>query len=385
MSRRIEGDMKKISCHRGVALITVMLMVALAAILATQMTTKLQLQLQKSINIESNNQAYWYAMGAEAFSQRVLVMSFDGEDDVTHLGQLWAQGENSYPVEYGDITGEITDLQSCFNLNALRSEGGSPLVSSANTASTSPTPTAGTSAAGTTTSPTTGTNATDTDTTGTATGNNTATQSMAKIASEALVRLIEDLDIENVSSFEAKDMVDALTDWLDDNDLVTNNGGAEDNDYSSLEHPYLAANNFLGSIKELRTVAHFTRAIIEDLKPYVCVIPNSRLHKVNVNTVDEEHSILLAALLDVTDNIAEEIISGRGEEGYQTIEDVFALPQLTALTLTNEIKQQLAVDSEYFKLKTKATFNDSYFFLNSIMKVENGNKINVISRTIGRD
>jgi len=380
MSRVIKGDMKKISSHRGVALITVMLMVALAAILATQMTTKLQLQLQKSINIESNNQAYWYAMGAEAFSKRVLVMSFDGEDDVTHLGQLWAQGENSYPVEYGDITGEITDLQSCFNLNALRTEGGNPLVSSAPTASPTPTPTTETSDEETATSPTTGTN-----TTGTAAGTNTATQNTAKIASEALVRLIEDLDIENVSSFEAKDMVDALTDWLDDNDIITNNGGAEDNDYSSLEHPYLTANHFLGSINELRTVAHFTRAIIEDLKPYVCVIPNSKLHKINVNTVDEEHSILLAALLDVTDNIAEEIISGRGEEGYQTITDVFALPQLTALTLTDEIKQQLAVDSEYFKLKTKATFNDSYFFLNSIMKVEDGSKINVISRTIGRD
>lgn len=361
--------MKNILCHRGVALITVMLMVALAAILATQMTAKLQLQLQKSINIESNQQAYWYAMGAEAFSRRVLTMSFDGEENVTHLGQLWAQGENSYPIEYGDITGEITDLQSCFNLNALRNEGGSPLVSSAGTAS----PTAGTNTSGTNTS---GTNTAETP---------AGTKGSTKIASEALVRLIEDLGIDNVSSFEAKDMVDALTDWLDDNDIVTNNGGAEDNEYSSLEHPYLTANNFLGSIQELRTVEHFTRTIIEELKPYVCVIPNSGLHKVNVNTVNEEHSVLLAALLDVADNIATDIISGRGEEGYQTTEEIFDLPQLTTLKLSDEIKQQLAVDSEYFKLKTKATFNDSYFFLNSIIKVEDDSKINVISRTIGRD
>jgi general secretion pathway protein K len=341
-------------------------MVALAAILATQMTAKLQLQLQKSINIESNQQAYWYAMGAEAFSKRVLTMSFDGEENVTHLGQLWAQGENSYPIEYGDITGEITDLQSCFNLNALRNQSDNPLVSSANTAS--PSPIAGTNTSGTNTAVTP-----------------TGGQSNTNIASEALVRLIEGIGIENVSSFEAKDMVDALTDWLDDNDIVTNNGGAEDNEYSSLEHPYLTANNFLGSIQELRTVEHFTRTIIEELTPYVCVIPNSGLHKVNVNTVNEEHSVLLAAILDVADNIATDIISGRGEDGYQTTEEIFALPQLTTLTLSDEIKQQLAVDSEYFKLKTKATFNDSYFFLNSIIKVEDDGKINVISRTIGRD
>ena len=360
--------MKKLSCHQGVALITVMLVVALASILAVQMTAKLQLHLQRSINVESNQQAYWYAMGAEAFTKRILTLSFDGEETVTHLGQLWAQGENSYPVDYGDITGEISDLQSCFNLNALRTEGGSALVSSA--ASTT-TPSLSTD----TTSPTESTESKAT-TSGSSNGN---------IAAAAFERLILAIGIENVSSFEAKDMVDALTDWLDDNDIITNNGGAEDNDYSSLEYPYLTANNYLGSLKELRTVAHFTRNIIEELKPYVCVIPNSHLHQINVNTIDSEHSALLVALLDVTDDVANDIISGRGEEGYQTVDEVFALPQLSAGQIEDEMKNQLVVDSEYFTLKTKTTFNDSYFFLNSIMKVEQNNQINIISRTIGRD
>lgn len=360
--------MKKLSCHQGVALITVMLVVALASILAVQMTAKLQLHLQRSINVESNQQAYWYAMGAEAFTKRILTLSFDGEETVTHLGQLWAQGENSYPVDYGDITGEISDLQSCFNLNALRTEGGSALVSSA--ASTT-TPSLSTD----TTSPTESTESKAT-TSGSSNGN---------IAAAAFERLILAIGIENVSSFEAKDMVDALTDWLDDNDIITNNGGAEDNDYSSLEYPYLAANNYLGSINELRTVAHYTRDIIEELKPYVCVIPNSNLHQINVNTIDPDHSAILSALLDITDDVANDIISGRGEEGYQTIDDVFALPQLSAVQIEDEMKNQLVVDSEYFKLKTKTTFNDSYFFLNSIMKVEQNNQINIISRTIGRD
>lgn len=335
--------MKKISSHQGIALITVMLVVALAAILATQMTAKLQLQLQRGINIESNHQAYWYAMGAEAFSKRVLTMSFDGEENITHLGQLWAQGENSYPIDYGDITGEISDLQSCFNLNALRNNEQS-------------------SAGGSSTSKTKGDN-----------------------AAEALERLILSLAIESISNFEVKDMVDALTDWLDSNDIITNNGGAEDSDYSSREYPYLTANHFLGSVKELRTVEHFTLAIIEELKPYVCVIPNSNLHKINVNTVSSEHIELIAAVLDVTDDIAETIISERGEEGYQTAEDVFQLPQVTALSLTPEVQEQIVVDSDYFLLKTKTTFNDSYFFLNSILKVEENNQINIISRTIGRD
>ena len=339
MRRNIKRDVKRYSCHKGVALITVMLVVALAAILATQMTARLQLQLQRTANIEENQQAYWFAMGAEAFAKRILIMSFDGEDNVTHLGQFWAQGENSYPVDYGNITGEITDLQSCFNLNALRS-----------TQSTSPT---------------------------------TATTGSGNLAVEALERLILAINIDNISEFEAKDMVDALTDWLDADDLVTNNGGAEDSEYSSKEYPYLPANNYLGSLNELRVVEHFTLNVIDKLKPYVCVIPNTNLHNINVNTIKAEHVELLTAVLDITQSVAEEIISGRGDEGYQDISDVFVSSELSQLT--DEQKEQLVIDSEYFTLKTKTTFNNSYFFLSSIMKIENNNQINIISRTIGRD
>ncbi len=338
--------------QQGVALITVMLIVALAAILATQMSSKLQFQLQRTANIEVNQQAYWYAMGAEAFAKRVLFMSFDGEENVTHLDQIWARGESSYPIDYGQISGEITDMQSCFNLNALRK--------SSTTSVSNNTPTAPKGKASSSTEPHT-------------------------MAITALEKLIVELNIENVSNFEAKDMVDALTDWLDSDSFVSNNGGAEDNDYSSKEYPYLAANHYLASVNELRLIEHFTLPIIEALKPHVCVIPNSNLHKINVNTIDADNVEILVALLGVSKDVAQEIISARPDEGYAKIDDVFVLPQLTQYKLTQDQKDQLVVDSEYFTLKTKTSFNDSFFFLNSIMKIENNKQINVISRTIGRD
>ena len=102
--------------QRGVALITVMLIVALAAIITAQMTTRLHTQIQRSTNITFNQQAYWYALGAEAFTKRVLMKAFKDEPHVTHLEQIWAAQETSYPVEFGEISGAITDLQSCLNL-----------------------------------------------------------------------------------------------------------------------------------------------------------------------------------------------------------------------------------------------------------------------------
>jgi len=348
--------------QKGVALITVMLIVALAAILVTKMSSKLQFQLQRTENIEVNQQAYWYAMGAEALAKRVLFMSFDGQESVTHLDQIWAQGESSYPIDFGEITGEITDLQSCFNLNALRKD----------TTTSNSTP-------NTNTSPTT------TATTGTTTASGTVPTESHLLAIAAFEKLIVALNIENVSEFEAKDMVDAVTDWVDSDSFVSNNGGAEDNDYSSKEYPYLAANHYMASINELRIIEHFTLPIIDALKPYVCVIPNSSLHKINVNTIAADKSEILMAVLDMTSDVANEIISSRPEEGYEKIADVFSLPLLANTELTQEQKDQLVVDSEYFTLKTKTSFNNGFFFLNSMMKIENNNQINVISRTIGRD
>ncbi|MFT4724842.1 MAG: general secretion pathway protein K, partial [Colwellia sp.] len=65
------ADMSKLTAKKvtGVALITVLLIVSLAAVLATQMTARLQLQMQRTNNVTLNQQAYWYAMGAEAFAK----------------------------------------------------------------------------------------------------------------------------------------------------------------------------------------------------------------------------------------------------------------------------------------------------------------------------
>lgn len=319
----------------GVALITVMLIVALCAVIASQMTARMQMQVQRSANITFNQQAYWYAMGAEAFTKRVLIAAFKKDENVTHLGQFWAQGETTYPVEFGEITGEITDLQSCLNLNALRA----PLKSNAK-------------------------------------------EVPARLAFKALLL---NLQLEGVSQFEVESMADSLTDWLDDDSSISGTGGAEDNDYASREFPYLAANNFLASVNELRVIEHFTPTVIEAIKPYVCVIPESEQHKININTLNSEYAELLQALLDSTLDEAQDILAARPEDGFASLDDFYNLPEVVKLKEFNDKKDQFVVDSEYFTLKASASFNDSFFAMKSVMKVTNNKYIDVISRTVGRN
>jgi general secretion pathway protein K len=317
-----------------------MLIVALSSILATQMTARLLLQMQRADNISSNQQAYWYAMSAEAFAKRVLITSFKEEPKVTNLEQVWAQGENTFPVDFGEITGEISDLQACFNLNALRIEKNPQEQQSS------------------------------------------SKKSLARAGFEELLMA---LSLEDVSQFEAEYMTDALTDWLDADSAIASAGGAEDNDYAAKEFAYLPANNYLASIKELRIIEHFSIKTINALKDYVCILPNASLHKVNINTLNVDHVELLMALLTIPRDVAEQVLSARDSKGFETIDDFFKLSELTKYKISDEQKEQFVVDSEYFRLKATTSFNSSYFSLSSILKVAENNQINVISRTIGRD
>ena len=325
--------------HRGIALISVLLIVALASILVTKMTGTLILQLQRTANVMSNQQAYWYALGAESFAKTVLKATFNEDEDVTDLSQFWAQGETSYPVEGGRITGEILDLQACFNLNALRNSN-------------------------------------------TTSGNSSNDKTEARLSFE---RLLVALELDDVDEFTAESLSDSLVDWLDEDSSIVSAGSAEDSDYSGRKFPYLAANNYLASVGELRAIANFTPATIQALKEYVCVIPDSDLHAININTISPEHTVLLQALFDISSSDASEMLGERDAEGYDNVADFFALPSVASASLTDDIKQQIVIDSDYFKLKTIASFNNSNVDLNSVLQVSNNTDLQVIARSIGRE
>jgi len=355
--------------QQGIALITVMLIVALCAIIASQMTIRLQTQMQRSTNISFNQQAYWYAMGAEELAKRLLMKAFKDEPEITHLEQVWAQEERSFPVDFGEISGEITDLQACLNLNALHPKA----VTKEDTKQQKKN------------SPATKSKVDVNKTNAPAAPPKRKINNKQLPAATVLEALIVNLNIEGVGDFEAEAMVNALTDWLDGDDLITSSGGAEDNDYASREFPYLAANSYLGSVNELRLIENFTPAVILALTPYVCVIPQNNQHKININTLDAELPELLQALIDSSLDDAQQILSSRDSAGFENVQDFLNLPEVTAVALKSWQTGQFEVDSEYFSLKANARFNNSYFAMQSILKVDKSQKIQVISRTIGRN
>jgi general secretion pathway protein K len=105
--------------QRGVALIVVLLIVALVSILATQMGSRLQLNVLRASNIKDNNQAYWYAMGAEHYARKSIAQLLEAKKGVLSLEGDWSE-PLAFPLEGGGIQAQLLDMQACFNVNGCR-------------------------------------------------------------------------------------------------------------------------------------------------------------------------------------------------------------------------------------------------------------------------
>jgi general secretion pathway protein K len=113
--------------QRGVALITVLLVFALATVIAAEMLRRSQLGVRSFGNLMATRQAYYYALGGEAFARQLLTQDvLDGLGSVDHLQEPWARmGEQpAFEIEHGTMSVAVTDLQGRFDLNSVIDNSG---------------------------------------------------------------------------------------------------------------------------------------------------------------------------------------------------------------------------------------------------------------------
>lgn len=312
--------------QRGVALITVLLVVAMVAVIAVSMSGRLKGQVERTLAMEMAENAYWYWLSAEELVKQVLVTELDHEG-YAHRDQNWALQQGPFPVDNGLIGGRVRDLHACFNINALYPGN-----------EDNPVPTSG----------------------------------LALEQYEALLRALEfdDFTIEQLSA--------TLVDWLDDDSVLINGYGAEDADYESLPRPYQAANTMLSHVSELRQVKGYTQEVYERLRHHVCVIPRVAALAVNLNTIDVERPELLSAVflgeLSVRD--ASDLLSRWPQGGYESVDEIVALAELQGLVPEGDEQargmESLTVHSEYFELRAAVQFGNAEFFALSIVQARDG-------------
>ena len=205
--------------HRqaGVALISAMLVVMLATTAAVALTYELQINMRRSANMITRDQAWQYLLGGEEFVKSLIKLAIDNDK----IDELYKE-EKVLPVEGGMITGKLTDLQAQLNINGLVNREGA----------------------------------------------------VDNITLERLKNLMEQLEIDPAR-------LDAIIDWMDTNDDITGTDGAEDNYYFGLENPYRTAGRPFESPSEISLIREMSEEESRKLLQEISVLPHKTPININ--------------------------------------------------------------------------------------------------------
>jgi len=319
--------MKPLHKQSGVALITAILLVAIATTLATKLLWDNQLSMRRTETMLSQEQARHFATGGEA-----IAIEFMREDDVAfdHPSEGW--GQPLGPIEIGieelimgQMQGALTDAQSRFNLNNLVPARGSP-----------PDPR----------------------------------------AREQFEELIGLLKLEPA-------IVDSVIDWIDE-DTVPEPLGAEDGTYTALDPPYRAANNYLTSVTELRAIANIDEEAYELLRPYVTAIhptwcgAQGGVLPINLNTAPAE--VIQSLHPSISTGDAESWVEERGETGWENWNEVTNWPA----DLQSMQGTEVSLGTNCFEANVLVNIGSSVLSMYSLLDRSGGaDQILVRSRTLG--
>ncbi len=318
--------------EKGVALLSVVLVVAVMAIALTLLGERLQVDARRQSNIKIFQQAWWYADSAE----QIVVQGIKelNRERTTHLGQSWAKQAQIYPVDGGTVGGSLSDMRSCLNINGLLS-GTKP----------------GTIDAG-----------------------------MLKQFQFLLTNLrLEDTDPDALLS--------RIQDWMDGDFDETGFNGAEDLQYLRDNREFYTANSTIASLDELLLTGAISRTNLDLLATQVCVLPD-KSQKININTLSLDKAPLLAAMLfnRITVDEARELIENRAERGYSDTAVFLNAPDLKKLALTatekKSLKKQLTVKSDAFKAQITVQFHGLKVTLSSLYLVD-GKRVYRVQRIYG--
>jgi general secretion pathway protein K len=272
---------------RGAAIIVAMLLAALTAVIGATLLWQQQRWIGEHERRRDQVQAQALAMAGVQWARQIVFDNAPGS--VVHLGQPWAFRLPATPIENGSIGGYITDAQAGLNLNNLAS-------------------------------------------------------SSATAARSVFQRLFGQLGVPAT-------LLNALTDWIDPDDNVTEGGGAEDPYYLAQSVPRLAANAPIRRTAELLAVRTADPATVSRLLPFVTAVDAPTA--INVNTAPAE--VLMAAIGGLDTTTAAALVAARSKTPFASVADFRnRLPSTVAVDET-----LLTVKSDWFLVSIEARQGDT--------------------------
>ena len=210
--------------QRGVALISILLIVALVTALMYHLMTRQALVVAQTRQVVRADQSLAYALGAEAYARQILFDDWNRPAGrvVDTLSEAWAVPSMPFDIDAGTLELSIEDLDRRFNLNSLAGQD--------------------------------------------------VTKNLVRFKT-----LLTALGLDPV-------VADAWRDWVDA-DSEAAGFGAEDGTYLVATPPYRTANQPAASTSEIALLGLLDPDQLARLLPYITTLPMTTL-RVNINTAD---------------------------------------------------------------------------------------------------
>jgi general secretion pathway protein K len=308
--------------QRGVALITAVLIVALATILAINVTFRGMVDQRRSANLFALDTGYEIALGAEAWAADFLRKDAR-ESQTDHLGETWAQPLPPLPVGegIGVVEGRLDDMQGRFNINSLVFADG-------------------------TTNPK---------------------------AVKQLERILAMAGIETT-------WATAIADWVDADVQPGFPDGAEDSAYTSENPPHLAANMPITRPSELMVLPGFGLERYRKLQPYISALPVGT--KLNVCTAP---GIVIDSLFESQRQFSlnpDDLAARRKEACFPTLDD---LRGTLGQGEYDQVKESIGEASSYFRATVWVTIGTTQFTLYSLLARGGNGPVRPVLRSFGAE
>jgi general secretion pathway protein K len=326
--------------QRGIALLTAIILVAVAAIVATAIAWQSQLAARRGIAVFTVTQSLALAQGAEALAAYALRTNRQNNPQIVGLNQDWAKPYGPVEIETGAVLeASLEDQAGKFNLNSVVSQtgaGAAPVV-----------------------------------------GGNPPAQVggplvINKEAFDQFAELLTSLNID--AGYAAR-----LVDWIDSDDQPTFPGGAEDSYYLTMQPPHRTLNMPLTSISELLAMG-MDRTSYDRLAPLVTALPADT--KLNICTAPGE---VLDALSGQRSYALDPKSLAMQRQQNNCFPDKAAFLSGVAAAHRDYAQSHIDIRSNYFRLRTWITIGTTRFTLYSLISQDSNGQIRPIIRSFGTE
>lgn len=322
------------AAQAGMALLTVLLLVAVMAALAVAMLDEIRFGLRRGQNGQAMARAQWLAISTDTLAREQIRRLLQRDPARTTLEGGWNGRPFVFPVEGGSIRAVLRDGGNCFNLNSVVE--GAP-----------------------------------------------GQWRRRTIGVGQYIALLDALDIRGSA---AQGLADALVDWID-SDGARSPSGAEDDAYARRRPAYRSSGTLLAETSELRAIAGYDEGTYRRLRPHVCALPDNLLSPLNLNTLGEGDAPLLqmltASALDAAS--ARRVIAARPASGWHQAAAFWAQPALQALPLPGEVLGQAGVRTRYFHLQAQVAFGEAQLHMTQLFDADATGRVRLLARRWSED